>query len=482
MDELQRTKEQQKQATLTDEQLQRSQQLMRLQSWDGLPEGDTKTKHLTDIFSFQTAYDQSVAEKMQRLGRRAEVRASAPVDQPPAAPEPAPEETYKQRRERIKTAKQAAKDLKEQDTSRQAAFTPEILAEATAKGYDKRALKLFCDSYKLNWRGKPASDADRATLERNREYLRKYVTGTEEEHNECLEEATQKILAMDLDLHVFDDEKYVMKHLPEIKEIGDRLTYFENIMQENRAWFDAQPQERKDKIAEKMHFYAIYSTATTVIARANGVESNLFTYTADDPEQQSAIRDARESIGMMRETYKKMWLEQAVDKEAKGYYEEERPFYIQQDALFQTQYGVSFPKGASELEYADIAKYREMIAKSPEAYAANAKMIDAMFSDLYRTFEVIGDKSLQMKAKQGVTDAHNTGVFSGTDDDLISQTALRGIDEIMKETDVYRRYANGLMDALKHLLTGSEPSEPAKPILERYRTQSGGQAPDPGAH
>ena len=480
MNNLQTNKEQQKQNTLTAEQLQRSQELMRLQTWDGLAPNETKTQHLTNIALFQTAYDKSVIENMQRLGNKVDVTGSAHVAQPPV-PAPAAEETRKERRQRVKDEKQAAADLQELSKTRAEALTPELSEQATEKGYDLRAIQCYCDGYKKNWFGNPASEKDRETQARNAVFVQHYINGTPQEHDACLQEMKNKFLACKFDLHMLDDQKNVLRHLTEYKQMGDRATYFENVIKDNQAWYNALPAAEQDKIQEQLSYYAMFSATLGAIGAACHVEMNRAIYLGNDP---NLLRMAEANAAMapeMLKNYKDIWLENTVKREAKGFAAEDHDDYMRQDVLFQREYGVSFPNGATELQYSDLAKYREMIATNPETYEANRELIDAMYSDLYRTYERIGQKSLEMKAVQSVMDTHNSPAeFSGTDDDLITQKASAKSEEMVKDNAAYLHYANGLMDAIKHLLKGSAPTEETPLILERYRAQMAPQQPDQG--
>lgn len=479
MNNLQTNKEQQKQNTLTAEQLQRSQELMRLQTWDGLAPDETKTQHLTNIALFQTAYDKSVIENMQRLGNKVAVNGSAHVAQPPV-PAPAAEETRKERRQRVKDEKQAAADLRELSKTRSEALTPELSEQAVQKGYDLRAIQCFCDGYKKNWFGNPASEKDRETQARNAAFVKNYINGTPQEHDACLQEMKNKFLACKFDLHMLDDQKSVLRHLTEYKQMGDRATYFENVINDNQAWYNALPAAEQDKIQEQLTYYAMFSATLGAIGAACHVEMNRAVYLGNDP---NLMRMAEANAAMapeMLKSYKDIWLENTVKREAKAVATNKHDDYVRQDALFQTQYGVSFPNGATELQYSDLAKYREMIAKNPETYEANRELIDAMYSDLYRTLERIGQKNLEMINVQGVVDTHNNLGARGSDDDLITRTALTKSEELMNDNTAYLHYANGIMDAIRHLLRGTAPTDETPLILERYRAQMAPQQPDQG--
>ena len=102
MDNLQQNKQDKQKISLTADELQRSTELMTLQTWDGLAPGETKQAHLAGIVAFQTKHEQAVVARMQASGKLKPVRATVPVAQPPV-PAPAADETRKQRRELVKT-------------------------------------------------------------------------------------------------------------------------------------------------------------------------------------------------------------------------------------------------------------------------------------------------------------------------------------------------------------------------------------------
>lgn len=467
MDNLQQNKQDKQKISLTADELQRSTELMTLQTWDGLAPGETKQAHLAGIVAFQTKHDQAVVARMQASGKLKPVRATVPVAQPPV-PAPAADETRKQRRERAKLEKKTAETLRDRLQAQGEALTPEIQEDARKKGYDVRSIQVFCDNYQHRASGKPANDEAAETLKKNQKFVNDYVYGTQAEHEACLQDMTDKLLSYKLDMHLFDDPEEAFRHLTEYRDIGDRLTYFDAVMKDNKPWFDALPDETRARIEDKMALYVPFSAAADAVAAIHNIEFNHNLYIGDNPDMQKMADLYAEQLPTLRDNFKSAWMASSIQAEARGFAEQTKQDYSRQDALFRQQLGVGFSQGATQYQYEDIAKYRELIAGSPEAYAANRQTIDAVFSDLYRVYDRLGSLNLEIKSIQAVSDAHNAGIVSGTDDDLIAQQSGHQVAALLDEHTAYSHYAGGLMDALKYMLGGGQLSQSVTEILARY--------------
>jgi hypothetical protein len=202
----------------------------------------------------QAEVNARLQQTVQRNVQQNRVTQTAPVTQPPVQ-QPNARESWKQRRERRNKAKKARKlspvgneytldisrsikEYRNELINSQSAGS--MTAErARAADADMRALRIFCNGFKMK-DGQPASDEDRARMNADIRFIDDYLSGEQERRRPHLERMTQEILSMEFTREMLTPE-YITRNVVQLLRKSDKLIYFENIMNENRWYFDSLP-------------------------------------------------------------------------------------------------------------------------------------------------------------------------------------------------------------------------------------------------
>lgn len=471
---------------------ERIEQLKTMESW-GQSQGDDlveqKRVFSDNVIVFQTRYDEEKIAQMRSMAPHAEVTGTAPVPEPPIQA-PAAKEGYKARREREKKRKEAlkvcpvgdeytldiAREIKAGNESLQASITPEITERAQATHSDMRALKVFCSEFQLDKKGRPATEEDARIMRENQEFMMFYTSGSKKLRKPFLDRFTDQMLSTKLTPDMFTEEN-LTKHAAEYKQLGDRFTYFENLQKENPEYFDSLPELKKELLAAQLQAGVAFTTAFAQHMNARGINFNV----GEVYSEMTPIEMGLASRDMLTDEYRHALESQRTsisgacqaeaDRMAEKELAELRPAYAQQDEQLKREYGVSFPGGASELQYSDLKKYRDMIADHNVEYQENKELIDAVFSDYYKVLSEIGEKTLLVRAHQGVVDDNNDQF--DTTHRAIMLSALNKSEQTAGTITTLSHYGNALMDIMEHLLRGKKLPEEAEArvVLERYRNK-----------
>lgn len=479
--------EQQKVKQQREDQLQ---QLKTMETWGdahGEDLAQRKQEFSSNVIAYQTQYDQAIIEQMRAHAPHVDVNAVAPVPQPPVQA-PAAQEGYKARREREKKRKEArkicpvgdeytmdmAREINQSNACRHLCQTPELVEMAHATHSDMRALKVFCNDFKLDKKGQPATEEDEQIMLDNQKFMSDYASGNAELRKPHLDRITQQMLSIHLTPDMFSPENMV-KHAAEYKHLGDMFTYIENTQKENPDYFDALPQLQKDLLRSQTTVGVAFTSALAQHMNARGIDFNHGeVYSSMEPiEIGQAMREPltqqyQQSLNLSHEQEKNAF-HQESERQAAAYHAEMKESYAQQDETLKAQFGVSFPGGASELQYNDMKTYREMIADHPKEYGENKELIDKVFSDLYKLLSQLGELSTFTRARQTVVDENNDPYGRDLIKRKLATAALDANETDMNRLTSLSHYGSELMDVMQHILRGKTLLPSAAAVMARYQ-------------
>ncbi len=474
---------------------QRVEQLQQLQTW-GNAQGDAllqqKKEFTADVIEFQTHYDEAVIAQMQQALPHAQIVGAAPVGQPPVQ-QPAAQEGYKARRERQKKRNAALKvcpvgdeytfdisnQIKHAISTRNLAQTPELTQLANEQNCDMRMLKTFCQEFSLNKAGQPATDEDALILEQNKQFMRDYCNGDAQQRRPLLDRCVNDVLKLNFRFtpDMLSDEN-IREHMLEYKAIADKLTYVENLQKENPQYFASMPQVQRELYAAQISIGAVFCTALGEHLRAKGISLNdarIYGY-----DSQESIEGAQPNIQVLdaafqaelvnlSNTNREVMEREAMRLTQTDMFDELLDGYRQQDEQFVREYGVSLPGGGSELIYADIAKYRDMIADNPQQYAQNKELIDRLFNDYYKLQSQRGEMFMLQRKLDSIVIDNQVPAHVDPMRRALARAADKINDRKVEDDTALAHYGNAIMDALSHLLRGRPMSNSAAAVIERYR-------------
>lgn len=501
MDEQLQVKTQQKEELRHEEPVQ--QHMMKpLEHWD-VPEGgtleETKAQYLARQLQEGQVRAEALAQRVQQQIPQQEVNRAAPVPAPPVQQQ---EETNKQRRERQRKLKTAQKlcpvgnehtlDMshaaKTQNRNKENALRYLDTKKADEVHADKRMMRLFCHGFNTKL-GRPATPEDKEFARQDRKFLEDYVSGDQERRRPHLERITKEMIELPLTKEMFSTE-YMTSHFAELKEMGDRMVYFENLQKENPAFFDQLPQVQKDILSRMEPLFLSFVRALTLRSNAQGLDPNSGNiYVKEDApviqlgldNQDFATSDYKAAFDQFRAASAEAF-DQEADRIIAAKEIELQAGNDEMVRLIKEEAGdmgdIEFSENVTYYQYDDLNKYRKMIKDHPEQYAANRQLLDLIYQEYYRYLDTSGSMVYKARAIQGGIDELNS--FHATKLEKAVVNALsKKEDVISRQKDLLDHWGNSLADLMQHLLRNKPLSEAAAPVLEELRQKIAGAAPQP---
>lgn len=450
-------------------------QLETLQTWNAQAGPELKAEraaHRERMVRHQRELNAELLANAQQQLPQAQAQAAAPGA--PVQQQKAAQQTYKQSKAQEKKLKEAqdhtngkgtletyevkeqiAALLKEQKNSR----TP-YLKEAEEKKVDTRVLNLFCEGYRKNRLGRPATAEDRAKKERDQAFLEDYLSRDLQRRQPHLERFKQELMEFPVTQDTVSDA-YLVKNAARLKQITDRACYFENVMKDpiNAPYFNALPPEELavlDRKLELLAFVALYFVNQT---KAMGVESTFGEYIGKIlPEMRGMAENARVTL---TENMQSMTADcrNAVEESVTRRAERERDVFLYpvKEALRSMQRqedgpSIEFSQPAFREVYDQMRALRELIASDPAVYRANRAIIDPLYQDAYRTMDLCNDMKMEEQLYLGVAGKYDAG--GSFMERTKKAAAVEKVREYQEQLQAYTRRVEAITNALNYCLKG----------------------------
>lgn len=485
-DQLKKIEEVQKQKLLRIEQNAIHENLTKLQTWD-LAEGQTLQERLQAhkeslIQSLpqlqENAAMQNAAAQQLGLANAAAAAPGAPVqEQVPA------KQTYKQRREQARKAKVARKNcpVGTADTYDCVEATSRIVKERhnamrgvpDGTDVDLRVLATFCEGYEVNKEGRPATFEDQAKANRDNAFLAAYLSKDVERRKPYLEDVRKELMDFPLTGDTVSDA-YMVKNAEMLKRITDKSCYFENVMNDpiNRPYFDSLPPADMELLKKKLDILAQLGGYYVNYMGGIGVSANSGKYY--DHSMTRGITLFKETANLMQgvlapvtagwEQQKQEILERHVEQGAAAA-KQEVLARIEVDLREQDEplpEDMRFTSPAAGYATEELKRCRAMIEADPRVYAANKPLIDQLYQELYRGFDVFNELSVNSMAYQRVADER---MESNGDQDPMFLVTLKKLEQIQKDQIAVRYQTSSISDALRFYFKEAPLSAPARTLL-----------------
>ncbi len=300
---------QQEQALQNERQNQalQEEELQRLQTEQAAPAEETRLQEAQ-------ANETLVAEARQEL--EAAVAAGAAEGTPVQEQEPAPS-TWKERRaerNKEKAAKKACpvgtaatydmvEQLKEREKMTDNSMRP-YRERAEAQGIDRRCLRSFCQGYRKNRFGSPASEEDVRRKQEDERFLEDYCSGDRVRRRRHLDRIVNEITEIRFSPDMFTPHS-LRHNLKELKFIGERMNYIQNLKNENPEYFErlrlsSPGRWERFEAAEEMG--VAFVALLTTYCQTYGVEVNSGKYFRYD--QMEAIREGQTNLDAWKENFR----------------------------------------------------------------------------------------------------------------------------------------------------------------------------------
>lgn len=484
-DQLKKIEEIQKQKLLRIEQNAIHENLTKLQTWD-LAEGQTlEERREAHKESMIQSHLENVAMLSAAQGQLAQANANAAAPGTPVQEQAPAKQTYKQRREQARKAKVARKNcpVGTADTYDCVEATSRVvqermnalksIPEEVPKGVDPRVLGAFCQGYKVNKKGKPATPEDQAKADSDSAFFDAYISKNLERRKPYLEAFRKEL--MDFPLSADSASvAYMVKNAEMLKRITDRACYYENIINDpiNKPYFDSlDPMDlellsKKMDVLDKLGNYYNNRLGGMGVSTNGGVYYDYDRAPAIPAFKRMADANQEKTIAAVAgwEQQKQEILERHMEQEAAAA-KQEILADIEVDQREQAEKlpeDMNFSSPAAGYATEELKRYRAMIESHPDVYAANKALITQLYQELYRGFDIFNDLALDSSAYQYVSDARRTA--NGIQDPVF-RLAEQKVESILKTQDAIRYRTNDFGDALRFYLQKAPLSAPAKALL-----------------
>lgn len=437
------------------------------------------------------------------------------------APPTQAEEGQKEKRQRLKKRKEAAKKSPVGDeytydmiTSLKAAQlgkdnvlnTPGVVEKAQEKKIDIRMLRVFINGYQGK-NGVPADAKQEKLLNQDGNLLNSYFSANKQMREPFLNGVVNELLTVELKPDMFT-APYLAKHASEMKSTFDKMVYFDNLKQENPEYFKNIPQSYKEALDRRRELWNAFGGALTSCFGKYGVNMNMAEYYG--MEDQPAIESGEMMSDVMLETFRQKLTEETQATDAMLNEKIEKAVQAariekdQQDAMRDSSYkdpakamkegvfvdsytnsakdmnkdledfkDITFTSHVTQNQYADVANMRKLIEDNPQRYQDNKELVDRVYQEFYRLLDVNGGVSSELKVRQQATDIIAPNYLQRTVFDVMAGKRLLKIQEKLQDTQSALLARTGAVeDYLRHLLKGSELGALGQKIKDEF---NGGQ-------
>lgn len=124
----------------------------------------------------------------------------------------------------------------------------------------------------------------------------------------------------------------------------------------------------------------------------------------------------------------------------------------------------------SENSYGKIQELRDLIGQSSEVYLANKDIVDKMFSDIIRRYEVLGELAIQSNTWEEIKSRYQNYENNprGGDGDRLCRHAAARINQMMTDKTNVENNLTSISSALTRFLEGTRPNALEIAVLETY--------------
>lgn len=487
-DQLKKIEEVQKQKLLRIEQQDTiHKNLTKLQTWD-LAEGQTleerRQAHKEAMIHGQLQENAAMQNAAQAQLAQATANAAAPgapvQEQAPA------KQTYKQRREQARKAKEAKKrsPVGTADTYDCVEATSRVVQERQnalkpvpkdTGGVDPRVLGAFCQGYKVNKKGKPATPEDQAKADSDNAFLAAYLSKDVERRKPYLEAFRKELMDFPLSADTASNA-YMVKNAEMMKRITDKSCYYENVMKDpiNKPYFDSLDPTDMELLTKKLNVLALLGSYFVNRMGGMGLNSNLGCYY--DYSAQRGISSFKSNADFQQEYVGSLtagWEQQKreiLERHMEEYAAQERERMLREiaeDRTKQTAHrpeDMNFSGPAAGYATEELKRYRTMIEEHPDVYAANKPLMDQLYQEFYRGMDILNEMSFDSMVYQSVTDAKKES--QKDTDQAKARLAFKKLERHMESMDAARKQLNTITQALDFYLKEKPLTDGARALLK----------------
>lgn len=492
MRELQQQKQAESRIELKQEDFQN------LEKWN-VPQdqiAETREAFRQRIINVQTEIDVALQAEMARQHPEQEVERPAPVAEPPVQQQ-AVQETRKERKERMRKRKAAAKvcpvgnentfdmvhDLQRDMAMRKNSRNEAVIARCREAHVDPGLMLVMCQGYQTDKKGRPATPEDAQKKQQDERMIDDYLSGDQQRRKPYLDAFVKELLTTPISMDMFVPERF-QRDAARLKLLGDKLSRFEVLLRENPEYFEALPQMQKDMLRALQPVHQSFLILLNGRFQLLGVNYG----SGDYIWEKSVIREGeeieQEYTPQLTEDLKQYERdsEQALQEEVeRGMAKADQVLAPEYDEIkriieensgpgqeYEKRAGIRFTNYGYEYQYNMIVEYREMIASHPAEYARHKAIVDQVYAEFAKAVDISADYYYKAMV---ISDAQGRVPLPGTPGAPLLAGKLRSaygrrFDQNEAEKTKIEHRIIGLADLLHHYLRGKELSPLARKTQE----------------
>ncbi|MCD8325688.1 MAG: hypothetical protein LUC90_03075 [Lachnospiraceae bacterium] len=274
------------------------------------------------------------------------------------------------------------------------------------------------------------------------------------------------------------DDSYLEQHAAELKVMSDRMTYFENLMNQNPEFFNENlsPVQR-DVLKTKLNAFAgTFGLALSSVSSVKGVLINSHRL-AQNSEQASeeSLNELKEgAMNAFRNSLREYpgQLEQTYDRVLEETRLEERDALMADHELLKgwaesqpELSGLGLTSYATEFSYNNMKDMRDMIEQNPENYAQYTDAVNDIYQRAYRAIDAMGDYTLLSRSYQQVRDRYALSAIP--EEQKLESLAMKKVEFYAEEMKGLEHQQDDCKVALEFFLKDRKLTDESRTLLER---------------
>ena len=332
-------------------------------------------------------------------------------------------------------------------------------------GYDSGVLLDFCQGYKVDKAGNPASEDDARKMREDKRFLEDYDSKDAQRRKPHLDRMVDEIIRIEVHEWMFE-APYVVEHAAQMRAIAQKILLIENLKKDNREYFEQLKvnDPLKYGLLDAQDYMGVgISTKLRYAFQTRCVDMNYDTYLAhnDSPKNYMALKETApqfyaQSRGQMEERAKAA-VQTEINKRIAQRRQEiarQREEILKDDSEAARKVQKAGLTADNKPDSAStVLKYQDMILNNRERYAANQAVVDRAYAELFKAIDTKDDMMTQIRCTVSYGEKFDSGAaeFDAVQDHVEKREAE--LKEIVKNISIQIECLENL---LKHILRGDQ--------------------------
>ena len=332
-------------------------------------------------------------------------------------------------------------------------------------GYDCRVLMDFCQRFKVDKMGNPATEEDARKMREDKKFLEDYDSKDAQRRKPHLDRCVDEILRIEIHDWMFE-APYVIEHAAELRSNAQKILLIQNLRRDNPEYFEQLKQNDPLKyglLDAQDYMGPGIGTKLMYAFQSRCVDLNNDTYlgTYDSPKNYEILKDEAPVHFAQAQAKMKEKVDAAVQSEIDKHIEQRREEIAKQrEELLRENNEAALKIQKSGLtadnkpdSASTVLKYQDMILNNRERYAANQVVVDRAYAELFRAIDTKDDMMTQIRCTVAYAEEFDPdSVEFNTVQQYVEKREAK-LKQIVKNIGVQIECLENL---LKHILRGDQ--------------------------